>query len=130
MTINDAKNAYTFNIDSTRNIIHYALKGMWDMDDFDRFMKDYAKALTYVKKPWSAIVDVTEQKPSLKVPSDKMNELNTFAVNNGIAYGAIITSSAILKMAINRTVKQSNGLTAEMFDNYDSANEFLKSKGF
>lgn len=128
MVINDLKGMYTLTLDKGRRVVYEVNKGIWTKDDIARFQSDYEKIGKefFDGKPWAAVCDLRDYKTSSI--ADEITEHTNWKVKNGLKYGAILVSSAIVKMQLNRTT--GGIVTQQAFTEDKEADEWLKSQGY
>ncbi|EQB88332.1 hypothetical protein J2Z44_003369 [Clostridium punense] len=129
MLIKDVKGMYEIKVDTTRCISYEKNTGFWTAEDFKRFHNDYVNKVvpSFKGKKWAKCADLTEYKVSTIV--DEVNELNTYCEKNGFVAAALIVSSAVVKMQMNRAVK-GNGVNPVAFTDLAEADAWLKGQGF
>lgn len=128
MIITDVKGMYTIEVSPTGTIVQEMQKGSWTIDDFKRFQAEYAsKIAPLVKgKKWAKCSDIAEYKTSSI--STELQAHIKWAVGLGLAGGAIILKSAVVKMQMNRG--SGTLISPKMFDNKADAMKFLISEGY
>ncbi|MBU3159822.1 hypothetical protein KPL37_08665 [Clostridium frigoris] len=128
MKVTDIKGKYTLEVSPNGTIVQEMQKGFWTTDDFKRFQADYvSKIAPLVKdKKWAKCCDVREYKTS--AITSELQAHTTWAATIGLTTGAIIATSAIVKMNLNRG--SVNTVTPTMFDNEAAAISWLESQGY
>ena len=128
MIIKDIKGLYTIEVRPNGTIVQEKQNGFWKVEDFERFQADYvSKVAPLVKgKKWAKCCDVTEYKTS--TITSELQAHTKWAASIGLAAGAIIQKSALVKMQLNRG--SVNIVTPTMFDNKAEALKWLESEGY
>lgn len=128
MKITDINGKYTIEVSPNGTIVEEMQKGFWTVDDFKRFDDDYVTKIgPLVKgKKWAKCCDVREYKTS--PITTELQAHTTWAASIGLCIGAIIATSAIVKMNLNRG--SANTVTPTMFDNKADAISWLESEGY
>lgn len=128
MKVTDIKGKYTLEVSSNGTIVEEVQNGFWTTEDFKRFQADYvSKIAPLVKgKKWAKCCDVREYKTS--AITSELQAHTKWAAGIGLCTGAIIVTSAIVKMNLKRG--SSNTVTPTMFDNKADAINWLVSEGY
>lgn len=129
MIIKDTKGMYELNVDTKRNVVFEKVDGLWTAEDLERYQQDY---MTKVKpafkgNKWAKCSDLRTYRTSNI--SAEMNKLMSWCFQNGLACGAIIVDSAIVKMQMERSTRGAGGEPTP-FANLEDADKWLKTQGF
>ena len=128
MKVTDIKGMYTIEVSPNGTIVEEMQSGFWNTEDFKRFQADYtSKIAPLVKgKKWAKCCDVKEYKTS--PITSELQAHTKWAATIGLCTGAIIVTSAIVKMNLNRSSLDT--VTPTMFDNKAEAIIWLESQGY
>lgn len=128
MQVKCPKGMYTMKYDEGRKIIYETPVGFWTKEDYQRYANDYVSKLGPVVKgkTWATLTDLRNYKTS--DISDEINKHAEWMKNSGCTTAAVIVSSAIVKMQINRL--GSNHFQQQAFTDEKEADAWLKGQGF
>mgnify|MGYP001580934398 FL=1 len=124
-----AQNEYELKVDVERKIVYEKFEGMFTKQAVANMKNDYkTKILPLFKgSKWAKYCDMRIYKLT-----DSQNELGEFVqycTDNGMAHAALIVSSAIVKMQMNR-VGKNVGVTPVAFTDEKEAEDYLKTAGY
>ncbi|MCB2295926.1 hypothetical protein LGK95_20925 [Clostridium algoriphilum] len=128
MKVVDVNGMYTIEVITGGTIVHEFQKGFWKVEDMKRFQADYvAKVAPLLKgKIWAKCSDLTEYQTSSIV--DGIHEHITWAAGIGLSNAAIVVSSAIIKMQMNRG--DGDIISPKIYDNKSEALNWLEFEGY
>ncbi|HEY8805892.1 MAG TPA: hypothetical protein VIM42_12465 [Clostridium sp.] len=128
MKVVDVNGMYTIEVNTGGTIVHESQKGFWKVEDMKRFQADYvAKVAPLLRgKIWSKCSDLTEYQTSSIV--DGIHEHITWAASIGLSNAAIVVSSAIIKMQMNRG--DGDIISPKIYDNKSEALNWLEFEGY
>lgn len=124
------KASYELKVDVSRGIVFEVLKGLWQPEDFKKYDETYRNEIVplFKGKKWAKCSDLCDYKTS-PVVGQQANAHLEWCFKNNIGAGAIIVSSALVKMQMNNAAKGS-GVNPTAFTSLKEADEWLKTVGF
>lgn len=130
MVIKDKEGLYEIRVDTQTNIVYQIHnKGLFTAEAVKRLDDDYrTKVIPLLEgKKWAKLCDLRNYQMTSNV--DEMNAHNVYCIEHGMAVGALVMDSAVLKLQMNRSGK-AIGVAPNVFSSVEEAEEWLKSQGF
>ena len=125
MRIQDAKGLYIIDFDATKMVAYEKISGSWTKEDYLRYHSEYVSKVGPILggKSWVKLSDIREYKTS--DIADAMEAHTTWMKKTNLKGVAVLVSSAIIKMQLNRA--SAGQILQKAFDNEKEAAEWLNS---
>lgn len=116
---------YKLNYDGSKNRIYGTLEGFIKVEEAKQYTDELKKCIDGAKPGFTAIFNVAGIMVLSQDVTDIIAEGKKYAASKGLAKSALIMNSAILKMQVNRTMKDIGNSQEGYFDSVSQAEEFL-----
>ncbi len=132
MLIKHAEGMYTLESKKTRNIVEENVNGKQTEEVYKQYCDDYKKVIKeFNGKKWAKKAILHDFGMGSNVSDELVNNHVKWALENGMQCVAMVVGSAVVKMKMNRLLKQSDsGVETVAFADEAEADEWLKEKGF
>ncbi|RKD34670.1 hypothetical protein [Thermohalobacter berrensis] len=129
MIIKDTQGKYEVKVNTNRNIVYEKLIGLFKDEDMERYHEEFKNKIAPALKgqKWTKCTDLREYKTSSITETGKKHL--EWCKKNGMVPGAIIVSSAVVKMQMNRIAREDK-LAPTAFTDEKEADAWLKEQGF
>jgi len=124
-----------FQLESKKNVVVEVIEGLWKNEDYARYTDAYEKdMIREVKKmgKWAKLCDMREYKMSSVV--DEVSKHVKWCSENGLQESVCVVPSAIVKMQMTRTAKDTDTKKELIQTHYvatvEEAEAYLKQKGY
>ncbi|OPJ64434.1 hypothetical protein [Clostridium oryzae] len=129
MEIKDPQGLYEIKVDLERRIVYENhFKGLFTIEALQRMDKDYKEKVIPALggKKWAKYCDMRNYQLSNIV--DEMNTHLQYCIDHGLEHAALIVESAVVKMQMNRTGRNTP-VPPNAFTDEKEADAWLKSVG-
>lgn len=132
MTVKHSEGLYVLNANKGRNIIEEDIRGKQTDEIYSQYCEDYKKVIKELNgQTWAKKCTFKEFNMVSNVSDDLVSSHVKWAHDNGLQCVAMIVDSAIVKMKMNRLLRNSNSLVErQAFVSETEADNWLREKGF
>lgn len=130
LEIKDTQGLYELKVDAERKIVYENhFKGQFTSDALARMDKDYKEKVipAFKGSKWAKLCDMRDYQIANNV--DEMNAHVQYCIEHGFSHAALIVESAIVKMQMNRTGRNTP-VPPNAFTDEKEADAWLKSVGY
>lgn len=118
---------YKVNYDRSKNRIYGLLEGYMKIEEAQKYTAELKKAVDMASGGFTVLFDVINLMVLPREVSDEIATGKEYAVAKGLKKSALVMSSAILKLQVDRVFKKIGESEERYFDSISSAEEFLNS---
>ncbi len=132
MLIKHPENAYSLELKESNNVVVENVNGKQTEEIFNQFWDDYKKIIKPLNgKSWAKKAVMDEFSMASSVDEELLNSYLKWSSKNGLKCVAMVVGSAVVKMKMNRLLKQSVGpIETQAFADEKEADKWLREKGF
>lgn len=116
---------YKVSYDTSKNRIYGELEGFLALDEAKKYNSELMALIGKARPGFTAIFDIANLKVLPQEVTDEISSGKKYAVEKGLKKSALIMNSAILKMQVNRVLKNIGESEEGYFDSLSDAEEFL-----
>lgn len=132
MIAKHSEGLYVLSPDKNRNVVEEDIKGKQTDEVYKKYCDDYKTVIKdFSGKNWAKKCTFKEFNMVSNVSDDLVSDHVKWAHGNGLQCVAMIVDSAIVKMKMNRLLRNSNSpVDRQAFVSESEADKWLRGKGF